>query len=153
MKIISIDPGSTESAYVVWDGKVIDMAEKVSNQRMLAIINSDESEYMVIEKITSYGMAVGETTFDTVYWTGRFCEAWSFRFGDAFLRMPRHEVKMHLCHSTRAKDANIIQAEIKTTMDKKGISHFTIEVEDYKQLQDIMGAIKKVRHVLMVERV
>ena len=51
------------------------------------------------------------------------------------------------------KDANIIQAEIKTTMDKKGISFFTIEVEDYKQLQDIMGAIKKVKDVLMVERI
>ncbi len=51
------------------------------------------------------------------------------------------------------KDANIIQAEVKTTMDKKGISFFTIEVENAKQLQDIMGAIKKVRDVLFVERV
>jgi guanosine-3',5'-bis(diphosphate) 3'-pyrophosphohydrolase len=50
------------------------------------------------------------------------------------------------------RDANIIQAEIKTTMDKKGISFFTIEVENYKQLQTIMGAIKKVKNVLMVER-
>jgi guanosine-3',5'-bis(diphosphate) 3'-pyrophosphohydrolase len=51
------------------------------------------------------------------------------------------------------KDANIIQAEVKTTMDKKGISLFTIEVEDYKQLEDIMGAIKKIREVLIVERI
>ena len=51
------------------------------------------------------------------------------------------------------RDANIIQAEIKTTMDKKGISFFTIEVEDYKQLQDIMGALKKVKDILMVERI
>ncbi len=50
------------------------------------------------------------------------------------------------------KDANIIQAEVKTTMDKKGVSFFTIEVEDYKQLEDIIGAIKKVKNVLMVER-
>ncbi len=51
------------------------------------------------------------------------------------------------------KDANIIQAEIKTTMDKKGISFFTIEVENYKQLQSIIGAIKKVKNVLIVERI
>ena len=51
------------------------------------------------------------------------------------------------------KDANIIQAEITTTMDKKGVSFFTIEVEDYKQLEDIMGAIKKVKEVLIVERI
>jgi GTP pyrophosphokinase len=51
------------------------------------------------------------------------------------------------------KDANIIRAEIKTTMDKKGISLFTIEVENYKQLQEIIGSIRKVKHVLLVERI
>ena len=50
------------------------------------------------------------------------------------------------------KDANIIQAEVKTTVDNKGIAVFTIEVEDYDQLQDIIRSIKKVRNVLMVER-
>jgi GTP pyrophosphokinase len=51
------------------------------------------------------------------------------------------------------KDANIIQADVKTTMDHKGISHFTIEVGNYKQLQDIIGAIKKVKNVMIVERI
>ena len=51
------------------------------------------------------------------------------------------------------KEANIINAEIKTTMDKKGVSFFTIEVESFKQLEEIMGAIKKVANVLIVERV
>jgi guanosine-3',5'-bis(diphosphate) 3'-pyrophosphohydrolase len=50
------------------------------------------------------------------------------------------------------KEANIIQAEVKTTMDKKGVAFFTIEVEDFKQLENIMGAIKKVKDVLIVER-
>ncbi len=50
------------------------------------------------------------------------------------------------------KDANIIHAEVRTTVDNKGIALFTIEVEDYDQLQDIVRAIKKVRNVLMVER-
>ena len=51
------------------------------------------------------------------------------------------------------KDANIIHAEVTTTMDKKGVSFFTIEVENYKQLEDIMGAIKKIKEVLIVERI
>lgn len=51
------------------------------------------------------------------------------------------------------KDANIIQAEINTTMDKKGVSLFTIEVGNYEQLEDIMAAIKKIKNVLIVERV
>ncbi|MBN2062764.1 MAG: bifunctional (p)ppGpp synthetase/guanosine-3',5'-bis(diphosphate) 3'-pyrophosphohydrolase [Deltaproteobacteria bacterium] len=50
------------------------------------------------------------------------------------------------------KDANIIQAEVKTTIDKKGVSLFTIEVEDFRQLEEIMNSIKKVKNVLIVER-
>jgi GTP pyrophosphokinase len=51
------------------------------------------------------------------------------------------------------KDANIIHAEVTTTMDKKGVSFFTIEVQNYRQLEDIMGAIKKIKEVLIVERI
>jgi len=43
------------------------------------------------------------------------------------------------------KDANILQADIQTTDDRKGISHFTIEVENYKQLQEILGRSRKSR--------
>ena len=50
------------------------------------------------------------------------------------------------------KEANIIQAEVKTTMDKKGIAFFTIEVENFKQLENIMGTIKRVKDILIVER-
>jgi GTP diphosphokinase / guanosine-3',5'-bis(diphosphate) 3'-diphosphatase len=50
------------------------------------------------------------------------------------------------------KDANIIQAEINTTTDRKGIALFTIEVENYRQLQEIIGALKRVKNVLIVER-
>ncbi len=50
------------------------------------------------------------------------------------------------------KDANIIQANINTTTDQKGIGNFTIEVKDFKQLQEIMDALKRVRNVLIVER-
>jgi len=37
-------------------------------------------------------------------------------------------------------------------VDNKGISVFTLEVENFKQLQDIVSAIKKVKNVLIVER-
>jgi GTP diphosphokinase / guanosine-3',5'-bis(diphosphate) 3'-diphosphatase len=50
------------------------------------------------------------------------------------------------------KDANIIHADVKTTVDNKGIAFFTLEVESYKQLQEIVSAIKKVKNVLIVER-
>ena len=50
-------------------------------------------------------------------------------------------------------EANIIDADIRTTVDKKGISTFTIEVSDYNQLRDIILKIKKIKEVLKVERI
>jgi GTP pyrophosphokinase len=50
------------------------------------------------------------------------------------------------------KNANIVQADVRTTTDKKGICLFSMEVEGYKQLQDIIGALKKLKNVLFVER-
>jgi len=50
-------------------------------------------------------------------------------------------------------EANIIDADVRTTVDKKGISTFTIEVSDYNQLRDIISKIKKIKEVLKVERI
>ena len=61
---------------------------------------------MAIEMVASYGMPVGATVFETVFWIGRFCEAWK----GAFHRIFRKDVKMHLCNNMRAKDSNLAQA-------------------------------------------
>jgi guanosine-3',5'-bis(diphosphate) 3'-pyrophosphohydrolase len=50
-------------------------------------------------------------------------------------------------------EANIVDADIQTTVDKKGISTFTIEISDYSQLRDIVSKIKKIKEVLKVERI
>ncbi len=50
-------------------------------------------------------------------------------------------------------EANIIDADIRTTIDKKGVSIFTIEVSDYDQLRDIISRIKRIKEVLKVERI
>ena len=50
-------------------------------------------------------------------------------------------------------EANILDANVQTTIDKKGISTFTIEVSDYAQLRDIISKIKKIKEVLKVERI
>ncbi|MBW1817667.1 MAG: bifunctional (p)ppGpp synthetase/guanosine-3',5'-bis(diphosphate) 3'-pyrophosphohydrolase [Deltaproteobacteria bacterium] len=66
--------------------------------------------------------------------------------------LERKGVLADISSAISVKDANIVQADVKTTMDKKGIALFTIEVGNHKQLQDVMSAIKKVRDVLVVER-
>ena len=106
-KIIAIDPGPIQSGWVIWDGKTIRNSEIINNKELNNILHLAKKEHnLVVEQIRSYGMAVGASTFDTVFWSGRFCES----FGRPFYLMPRLEVKKHICHNGAAKDSNIIQA-------------------------------------------
>ena len=113
MDVLAIDPGPTQSAFVVWDGEQIKSKDKLSNGDLLGLLHSWgclSADACIIEQIKSYGMSVSDSIFDTVYWTGRFCEAWGNK--GIFARVPRMTVKMHLCHNSRAKDSNIRQALI-----------------------------------------
>lgn len=110
MKIIAIDPGNIQSAYVIWNGSMpveeIDILDNFAMRDYLRCLGSDYC--VVIEKVACMGMPVGENVFETVFWSGKFCEA--VEGHNAYFRVKRHEVKMHLCGSTRAKDSNIITA-------------------------------------------
>ena len=64
---------------------------------------------IAIEMIASYGMAVGKEVFETCVWIGRFVQAAGV---DRVRLVYRKDVKLHLCGSPRAKDANIRQALI-----------------------------------------
>ena len=111
--VIGIDPGPVKSAFVVWTGQDIFEYGIEDNEEMrLDVLPLLHSLYpkmsMVIEKIVCLGMPVGASVFETVFWTGRFCQVWK----DGWRRIPRIDVKMHLCHNSRAKDSNIRQALI-----------------------------------------
>lgn len=111
VKLLAIDPGPVESAYVLWDGERIERHQKAENALLCDAIMTQcvDADKMVIEKIASYGMAVGEEVFETVFWSGRFAQAFYAKLRPVF-RVTRGAVKMHLCQSMRAKDANIRQA-------------------------------------------
>lgn len=108
--VVGIDPGSVQSAYVMWDGKEILEKNIFSNEDMLEMLlmGVEGQPPLVIEQVRSYGMPVGAEIFDTVFWSGRFFQAWK---GNAY-QMPRLKVRQHVCHNGRAKDSNIIQALI-----------------------------------------
>jgi len=108
MIVLAIDPGAVESAFVVWDGLSIFGFGKIPNQKIFDKLLHYKYDVCVIEQISSYGMSVGESVFETVFWSGRFAEA-SFK---PFERIKRMEVKMRICHDSRAKDSNIITALI-----------------------------------------
>ena len=112
MKILAVDPGPTESAYVVYDTvtKCPIEWEKVTNEKVLKVITLSDSNSFAIECIASYGMAVGATVFETCIWVGRFIQCWCGKHDP--IRVYRREVKLHLCGLARAKDSNIRQAII-----------------------------------------
>ncbi len=104
--IIAIDPGTTHSGVVVFDGAdILFVDSSMPNKEVLIELNH-RYEAVAIEMIESYGMPVGKSTFETVLWVGRFIEKWS---GRRYL-LYRKDIKLFLCGTTRAKDANIRQA-------------------------------------------
>ena len=113
MTIIAIDPGPEQSAYVIWDGSSILKRQKIENALLVdgLLVKLLDADDLVIEKIASYGMAVGETVFETVFWSGRFAQAFYGHMKPVH-RITRIAIKNHLCHSSKAKDANIRQALI-----------------------------------------
>jgi GTP diphosphokinase / guanosine-3',5'-bis(diphosphate) 3'-diphosphatase len=52
-----------------------------------------------------------------------------------------------------SRNGNITKAEVEVTDDRRGINNFVVEVEDLRQLQDIMASIRDVPDVINVERV
>jgi len=51
-----------------------------------------------------------------------------------------------------SRQGNITRAEVTVTEDRRGLNHFVVEVDDLRQLQDIMQAIRDVKDVINVER-
>ena len=68
----------------------------------------ESADFLALEMIASYGMAVGKEVFETCVWIGRFQQKWRWPAEVRFVY--RQDVKLHLCGSPRAKDANIRQA-------------------------------------------
>jgi len=112
LRFLAIDPGSTESGYVVIDEnyKVLEK-DKIHNEDLVNWILEGHfnQDCCIIEMVASYGMAVGQTVFDTCVWIGRFRQAAIFS-GGGQVSLFRKDVKMNLCGQTRAKDSNITQA-------------------------------------------
>ena len=113
MKILAIDPGCTESQLIVWNGERVVANEFRPNAELLALlaVYANEPCRICIEMVACYGMAVGKEVFETCVWIGRFQQE-LISMGFDPLLIYRQEVKLHLCQSPRAKDANIRQALI-----------------------------------------
>lgn len=112
--LYAIDPGTEQSAIVQLRSEGI-TAEIAPNRMIVGMLRDwpMPEGHLVIEQIESFGMPVGAETFETVFWTGRFAEAWDSRdMGYTFSRIGRKAIKLALCGTVKAKDPHIRQALI-----------------------------------------
>lgn len=124
MKLLAIDPGTMKSAWLIYDtdGRILSRGIE-SNEETLnkirywgrraeysAELSEDQPDHIAIEDISCFGMTVGRETFRTVLWSGRFIEAWQHGNSEVpFYLIERRAIKLHLCNTSRAKDANVRQ--------------------------------------------
>ena len=107
MTILAIDPGPAQSGVVEWEFQSgVTSAAELPNESVRSKLLSYRDE-VAIEMVACYGMAVGKDVFETCLWIGRFIE-----IVPAARLVFRRDVKLYLCQSARAKDANIRQALI-----------------------------------------
>lgn len=117
MRLLGIDPGSTESGWCVIDAGTHKPVRhgKDDNHALIAAIRAgdfEDCDGAAVEMIRSYGMSVGAHVFQTCVWIGRFTEA--IRLVHDAPPEPvliyRGDVKVHHCHASKATDANVRQA-------------------------------------------
>ena len=109
MNLLCIDPGTTHSGVVIFDGEnVTHCWPERDNEDLVSAIGMYDriADRMAIEMVACYGMPVGKETFETCVWIGRFIE----RFRGPYDKIFRKDVKLTLCNSMRAKDANVRRA-------------------------------------------
>ena len=110
MRILAIDPGNEQSAFVFYvNGEVIEHRILRNDMMLLKFGEFRPRLLMAIEMVASYGMPVGKDVFETCVWIGRFIQKWGPEHSH---KVYRTDVKMHLCHTARAKDSNVRQALI-----------------------------------------
>lgn len=107
--------GNIESAYCVIDSETYKPLYfgKVDNEYLKSWIYTHDNLFdeLVIEMIASYGMAVGQTVFETCVWIGRFVQQIDY-IGKKYSYIYRKDEKMNICNNMKAKDSNIRQALI-----------------------------------------
>lgn len=113
--VIGIDPGPNECAFAVFDGERVlgsNIEDIDATQRRVGFGTSPLRKPWPVfcEMVACYGMPVGKSVFETCVTIGMIkascypADRWNIAY--------RKDIKLHLCHSMRAKDANVRQALI-----------------------------------------
>lgn len=107
MTVLGIDPGPVTSHWATFDGRCIEAGSFSSDEPGAWPASYDAA---AIEKVASYGMAVGSEVFETCFVSGRFYEFITDNiFPEQVARPTRKEIVVELCGSSKAKDSNVRQ--------------------------------------------
>ncbi len=106
--IIGLDPGSEKSAFIYWDGKKILDKGIYPNEELIDILIDDycdvasiaEDIVLAIESMVYIPNNAGKEIIDTIFWSGRFYQAWQ---GEKEL-VPRYKVRIALCGKMQSND-------------------------------------------------
>ncbi len=119
MRVFAIDPGTTQSGWVLLEGReVVQSGVDDNHELRVWVRHGQRADMLAIEVFEPRGMPIGQESVDTMLWTGRFIEAFTFGTGPtveqtrAVRTVPRREVKSFLCGSQKANDGNVRQALI-----------------------------------------
>lgn len=114
MKIIGLDPGTSDGAVVVWEPyerRVVYHDIKPNADLLEWLRTQTESSVIACETIMSYGQRVGAETFETCFFIGRVMEICHQRRFE-FHAIKRKDVIMVHCASNKASDADVRAAMI-----------------------------------------
>lgn len=121
MTIIAIDPGTESSGYVkvtINENGQFELLEKgiVDNEELVKKLREESKNEidtkLLIEGIASYGMPVGETTFETCFWIGQFMETFKRTGKTVELLYKKTDINTTICLTSNVKDTNVRTAVI-----------------------------------------
>lgn len=108
MKVLGIDPGTTRSAAVLFDGTRVEQSGHFDNNEVPSSSWESGIELVAIERIRCYGPSVfvGNETLETCEWAGRFYEQ-AVSGGPGAVWITRKEAVIYLTGNTKAKDPQV----------------------------------------------
>ena len=124
MNILALDPGSQNTAWVLYDGgeplewKTQPNDEVRAMLSGIAQMSQSHPDMLAVEYMRPRGMPTSQDEMDTMFELGRMVQAW----GRNWKPISRHEVKVHICGQGNASDANIRAALIDRYGGSKAIA-------------------------------
>jgi len=121
-KILGIDPGPSQSAYVVWDTKTQqivehDQSDNITFRNEIIWVRDDIEPYIcVIEGMAFYGKVMNGESFDTLMFIGRLREI----FADNHELVYFPDIAYHFCNSRRGIKTSHINAVLTNRFGGKG---------------------------------